>query len=381
MDNKYKKGGYVGKEVRFVLRRFLQVPSSKINLVYLFIKSIKKKEAKMKKISLLFLVLILAISIIAVFTLSSCKGEAPAEEAKEEAAPAEEGKTVVLLNIGMQSSYPPLYSDNLEGLLNEAGIEMFMFDGKFDAQLQSSQMDDAIAMSPNAIVVFPVDSAAMATAIKKAYDAGIPVIMGNGEPVEESVEYTALYFGPNNYEEGKVAGGVANEILGDSGNVVIVEGATGQDASIKRTEGFEDVLNEGITVLAAQPADWVKDEAVRVMSDFITSYGDDINLIWSHSDDMGAGVGIALEEAGYEPGDIPSVSLGGSKVGFEALKDGWISKIIMQSPTDETDQLAPFVIKVVEEGWEAGQQWDPYWNFMVTPVVDIDSYEPFLPGY
>jgi len=291
------------------------------------------------------------------------------------------GETVVLLNIGMQSPYPPLYSDNLEGLLNEAGIEMFMFDGKFDAQLQSSQMDDAIAMNPSAIVLFPVDSAAMATAIKKAYDAGVPVIMGNGQPVDESVEYTALYFGPNNYEEGKVAGAVANEILGDSGNVVIVEGATGQDASIKRTEGFKDVLNSGIKVLAAQPADWVKDEAVRVMSDFITSYGNDIDLIWSHSDDMGAGVGIALEEAGYKPGEIPSVSLGGSKAGMESIQAGWITNLIIQSPIDETDQLAPFVIKVVKEGWKAGKQWDPYWNFMETPVVDADSYEPYLPGF
>jgi ribose transport system substrate-binding protein len=228
-----------------------------------------------------------------------------------------------------------------------------------------------------------VDSQAIATGIKKAYDAGIVVIMGNGSPVDESVPYTALYFGPNNYEEGKVAGGVANDILGDTGNIVIVEGATGQDASIGRTEGFEDVLNDGLVVLANQPADWVKDEAVRIMSDFITSYGDDIDLIWSHSDDMGAGVGIALEEAGYAPGDIPSVSLGGSKAGMESISDGWITELIIQSPIDETDQLAPFVITIVDEGWEVGQQWDPYWNYMETPVVDYESgsYEAYLPGF
>jgi ribose transport system substrate-binding protein len=349
----------------------------------------------MRKISLLLIGMMVIISMTAVFTLSSCKAteekaaeetveEAATEEVTEEATAEEEGgKTVVLLNIGMQSPYPPLYAANLEMLLNDAGIDMFMFDGEFDAQLQSSQMDDAIAMKPAAIVIFPVDSQAIATGIKKAYDAGIVVIMGNGAPVEESVPYTALYFGPNNIEEGKVAGGVANEILGDAGNVVIVEGATGQDASIGRTEGFEEVLNEGIVVLAKQPADWVKDEAVRVMSDFITSYGDDIDLIWSHSDDMGAGVGIALEEAGYTPGEIPSVSLGGSKAGMESISAGWITNLIIQSPIDETDQLAPFVITIVNEEWKVGQQWDPYWNFMETPVVDFESgsYEAYLPGF
>ncbi len=344
----------------------------------------------MKKTLLLLLVIAITVSMVAVFSLSGCKtaAEEAAEEETTEATTEEttvvEGeKTVVLLNIGMQSPYPPLYSENLEMRLNEAGIEMFMFDGEFDAQLQSSQLDDAIAMQPDAIVIFPVDSQAIATGIKKAYDAGIVIIMGNGSPVDESVPYTALYFGPNNYEEGKVAGGVANDILGDSGNIVIVEGATGQDASIGRTEGFEDVLNDGLVVLANQPADWVKDEAVRIMSDFITSYGDDIDLIWSHSDDMGAGVGIALEEAGYEPGEIPSVSLGGSKAGMESISDGWITDLIIQSPIDETDQLAPFVITIVDEGWEVGQQWDPYWNYMETPVVDYESgsYEAYLPGF
>jgi ABC-type sugar transport system substrate-binding protein len=339
----------------------------------------------MKKILLLLIVIAITVSMVAVFSLSGCKpaAEEAAEETTEEVTAVEVEKTVVLLNIGMQSPYPPLYSENLEMRLNEAGIEMFMFDGEFDAQLQSSQLDDAIAMQPDAIVIFPVDSQAIATGIKKAYDAGIVIIMGNGSPVDESVPYTALYFGPNNYEEGKVAGGVANDILGDSGNIVIVEGATGQDASIGRTEGFQDVLNDGLVVLANQPADWVKDEAVRIMSDFITSYGDDIDLIWSHSDDMGAGVGIALEEAGYAPGEIPSVSLGGSKAGMESISDGWITNLIMQSPIDETDQLAPFVITIVDEGWEVGQQWDPYWNYMETPVVDFESgsYEAYLPGF
>lgn len=324
-------------------------------------------EGKMKK----FLMVLMCFMLVA----STAIWAAGAKEA------GDDEYTVVLLNVGMQSPYPPLYSDNLEMRLAEEGIEMFMFDGKFDAQLQSSQMDDAIAMDPDAIVLFPTDSAAMETSIKKAYDAGIPVIMGNGEPQEASVQYTALYFGPNNYEEGKVAGAVAKELLGGKGNVVIVEGSTGQDASVHRTRGFKDAMGDGIKVLAAQPADWVKDDAVRVMSDFITAYGNDIDLIWSHSDDMGAGVGIALEEAGYKPGEIFSVSLGGSKAGMESIKEGWITNLIIQSPIDETDQLAPFVIKVVKEGWEAGQQWDPYWNYMETPVVDTSSYEPYLPGF
>jgi ribose transport system substrate-binding protein len=289
-------------------------------------------------------------------------------------------KTVVLLNIGMQSSYPPVYADNLEKHLNAAGIKMVMFDGKFDPQTQANQMNEAIALQPNAIVLFAVSSDAIAPGIKKAYDAGIPVIMGNTLPSKESEKYTAVYVGPNNYDEGKIGAECTNKILNGKGNVVIVEGAAGQETTIARTQGFIDNLDPGIKVLARQPADWTKDKAAAVMSDFITAYGKSIDSVWVHDDGMAAGVVIALQEAGYAPGVIKIVSLGGSKEGLKAVESGFIVNDILQSPVDETDMLAPFAIKIVNEGWKAGKQWDPYWNFMETPVITAENFKKYLPG-
>ena len=295
-------------------------------------------------------------------------------------APTEGEKTVALLNVGMQSPYPPVYESTLEARLSEAGIKMISFDGKFDAQLQANQMDEAVAMKPNAIVLFAADSKAMVTGIKKAYDAGIPVITSNTLPADEAVPYTVCYFGPNNLLEGNLAGVETDKLLGGKGNVVIIEGSTGHEGAISRTEGFEEKLSPGIKVLAKQPADWVKDKAARVMSDFLTRFGDSIDAVWAHSDDMAAGATIAMEEAGYKPGDIPIVSLGGAKDGMKVMSEGWIVKNIIQCPDDESNQLAPFVIKVVNEEWKAGKQWDPYWNYMETPVATLDDYEKYMPG-
>jgi ribose transport system substrate-binding protein len=281
--------------------------------------------------------------------------------------PAEGEKTVVLLNVGMQSPYPPVYGSTLEARLSESGIKMIMFDGKFDAQLQANQMDEAIAMKPDAIVLFAADSKAMVTGIKKAYDAGIPVITSNTLPAEEAVPYTVCYFGPNNLLEGYLAGEETDKLLGGKGNVVIIEGSTGHEGAISRTKGFEEKLSPAIKVLAKQHADWVKDKAARVMADFLTRFGDKIDAVWAHSDDMAAGATIAMEEAG-------------AKDGMKAMSEGWIVKNIIQCPDDESNQLAPFVIKVVNEGWKAGQQWDPYWNYMETPVATLDNFEKYMPG-
>ena len=75
-----------------------------------------------------------------------------------------ERKTVVLLILGTQTPYCPPYVSNFTTKLNEVGIGTFVFDAKFDAALQASQMDDAIAMQPDLICLFALDSAGMATA-------------------------------------------------------------------------------------------------------------------------------------------------------------------------------------------------------------------------
>jgi ribose transport system substrate-binding protein len=292
-------------------------------------------------------------------------------------------KTVVLLMIGMQSPYCPPYVSNFTNLLNQAGISTFMFDAKFDAQLQASQMDDAIAMRPNAIVLFAADSQAMAPGIKKAHDAGIPVIMSNNKPVPESEKYTAMYVGPDYYSQAQLAGEMISEHLNKKGKIVIIEGLAGQEAQINRTKGLVDKFKElgaNIEILAKQTAGWRKDLAVQVMQDFITRYGDEIEAVYAQDDTMGIGAAIAMEEAGYEPGTIPIFGIGGSREGLKAVADGVMFGTVMQSPIVETNGLVPFIVKVLEKNMKAGEQWNPYWNFMDMPKVTKANVEKYLPG-
>lgn len=296
---------------------------------------------------------------------------------------AKSEKLVVLLMIGMESPYCPPYVSNFTTQLNEAGVRTFMFNAKFDAQLQASQMDDAIAMKPALIVLFAADSQAMAAGIKKAYDAGIPVLMSNNRPVKESEQYTVAYVGPDYYSQGQLAGEMMNTLLKGKGSIVIVEGLAGQEAQINRSKGFIDRLKElkaDIEVLAQQTASWRKDLAVQVMQDFITRYGDRIDAVYAQDDTMGIGAAIAVEEAGYAPGAIPIVSIGGSREGLKAVADGIVFGTVMQSPVIETDFMVPFVLEAVEKGMKATDKFDPYWNFMDMPKVSKANVEEYLPG-
>ena len=127
-----------------------------------------------KKIGLF--TLILAFSLSAFIVAAGGAGEQAGQK-----------KTIVLLMIGMESPYCPPYVSNFQVIVNAANMNLFMFNAKFDAQLQSTQMDDAIAMRPALICVFAADSQGIAPGIKKAFDAGIPVLMINNPPVKESI--------------------------------------------------------------------------------------------------------------------------------------------------------------------------------------------------
>lgn len=296
---------------------------------------------------------------------------------------ADDEQTIVLLMIGMESPYCPPYVDNFQKIVEGAGMNFYMFNAKFDAQLQSSQMDEAIALRPDLITLFAADSKGMVPGIKKAHNAGIPVFIVNNVPAEEAIPYTLAYGGPDVYKEGVAAAEMMNDAMNGEGNVVMIEGLAGQEAQILRAGGFMDRLKElgsNIEVIARQPADWRKDLAVQVMQDFITRYGDDIDGVYGQDDTLSVGAAIALEEAGIDPKTLVIQGIGGSKEGLAAIRDGLLYGTVMQSPIVETDLVAPMAVKFVQDGVGPDDQQDPYYHYMDLPKVTAKNVEGYLPG-
>ena len=63
------------------------------------------------------------------------------------------------------------------------------------------------------------------------------------------------------------------------------------------------------------------------------SDGNNINVLWSHNDDMGVGAIQAIEEAGKKPGkDIFIVSVDGIKDMFQMMADGKTNGIVECNP-------------------------------------------------
>jgi ABC-type sugar transport system substrate-binding protein len=298
----------------------------------------------------------------------------------------EEGEkkpVVVLLWLGAQTPYGPPFISNFHFLANEKGWVDIVFDGKFDAALQASQMDDAIAMKPDLIDLVALDAAGMAPGIRKAWEAGIPVLMDHTKANPEDEKYTVGYSGPDNYLEGVACAELMHDALKGKGKVVMIEGAAGQEAQINRAQGFIDRLEEldsKVEILARQTAEWRKDLATQVMQDWIVRYGDEIDGVYGQDDTLAVGAWVALEEAGYNKGDIVIIGLGGSREGLAAVNDGTIYGTVMQSPIPGSTKAIETIKKIFEQGIKPPKQLDPYFNWMDLPKVTKENVEQYLPG-
>jgi ABC-type sugar transport system substrate-binding protein len=69
------------------------------------------------------------------------------------------------------------------------------------------------------------------------------------------------------------------------------------------------------------------------MEGFLQKYGDTIDLVYAHNDDMALGAIDAIEAAGFVPGtDIQIISIDAVKDGMLALIDGKINFIVECNP-------------------------------------------------
>jgi ribose transport system substrate-binding protein len=259
----------------------------------------------------------------------------------------------------------------------EKGYDIIILDSQLDIQREAYNIDNLKSKKVKAILVNVVDSKGSKTALKKAANAGFVVICFNSSVDSPETLGIRAYTGPQYYEQGATAARAAVR-LKTNGNAVIISGTPGYSAAIEREKGFTDVIAKeapNIKLLDIQTANWMREDAQRIMSDYITKYGDEIDIVYSQDDNMTAGAVTALKAAGYTLDKKPVVvSIGAMADGLPLIKDGWIDSSIMQSPKEESRLAIDTAIDIIN-----GTQKEPYKNyFMKTLPVDKTNVQEVI---
>jgi len=190
---------------------------------------------------------------------------------------------------------------------------------------QANQLQDLVTANKiNALVVFPFESAALTKPVAQVKGKGVYVTVVDRGLTDTSAQ--DAYVAGDNTAFGKIPGEYLVKALGGKGNIVAMRGiATTLDN--ERMDAFNAAIkgSTDIKLLDAKYANWNRDDAFKVMQDYLTRFKQ-IDAVWAADDDMAVGVLKAIDQARRT--DIKVVFGGaGAKGMIKTLMDGKDSRI------------------------------------------------------
>ena len=264
--------------------------------------------------------------------------------------------TVAFSQIGQESDWRTANTDNVKAAIEEAGWELVYSDGQQKQENQIAALRSFITQGVDYILFTGVVSTGWEEVLAEVNEAEIPLLLLDRIPdCADQIDYVAA-FGGDFVEEGRRMARWTGEYLKSIGrgeeevNVVMLEGTTGADAQIGRSEGILEALPEypNLKLVAQQSGNFTRAEGQAVMESFLKSI-DKIDVLLAQNDDMALGAIDAIKAAGLVPGkDIIIVGCDSVKTAFDAIVAGEMNATIECTPL-YADFVIP-TIKALEEG-------------------------------
>jgi ribose transport system substrate-binding protein len=188
-----------------------------------------------------------------------------------------------------------------------------------DPASQANALQDLETQGIDALVILPTDPDPLVNAIKEIKGKGTFVSIVDRAPSVNDNTVRDLYVAGNNPALGEVAGKYIKDNTPDA-QVVVIRGLP-IPIDQQRQDGFDKgIAGSNVKILDRQFGNWNRDDAFKVMQDYLTKY-DKIDVVWCQDDDMAVGVLQAIEQA--KRTDIQYIVAGaGSKDMIKKVMDG-----------------------------------------------------------
>jgi ribose transport system substrate-binding protein len=193
----------------------------------------------------------------------------------------------------------PFYIELADAMKAEAeakGVPLELSIANQDLNKQLADVEDFIVKGVDVIVISPVDSQGVLAAIAKAEAAGIKVVTVDIPATNAKV---VSHIGTDNYTGGVKAGELMAKVLGDKGEVAIIDYPTVQSV-VNRIDGFKKAIGEHKDIkIVAQQTGITRAEALAAAQNMLQA-NPDIDGIFGFGDDAALAAAVAVKSAGLE---------------------------------------------------------------------------------
>lgn len=254
-----------------------------------------------------------------------------------------EGSSGNVIGFSVSTLNNPFFVTLTEGArkaATENNVELVVVDAGDDAAKQTSDIEDLVSRNVGVLIVNPVDSDAVAPAVKSAMSQGIKVIAVdrgvNGVDVDCQIA-------SDNVAGARMATEYLMNLVGEGAKVAELQGVPGASATIDRGAGFHQVADQSLQVAASQTANFNRAEGMTVMENILQSDGT-IKGVFAHNDEMALGAVEAVAASGK---DIKIVGFDATDDAQKAVKDGKMAATVAQKPDKMGETAIGTAVKIM----------------------------------
>ena len=241
--------------------------------------------------------------------------------------------------LGSESSFRIGNTRDIEEKARDYGINLMMDNANQKQENQISAIRRFIASRVDVIAVSPIVEEGWDNVLTEARQAGIPVILVDRTVQTEDEGLYAAQIGADFYREGVMAAEYllrkADDLGLDRLRIAEITGTENSTPMKQRHAGFMDTIaGDGrMEILESVNGDFLRSRGAECMRYLLETYGDRIDVVFSHNDEMTVGALPEIEKAGFAPGkDMIIISIDGGQEAIDILRQGKINCIVECTP-------------------------------------------------
>ena len=316
---------------------------------------------------------------------TSTTAETPAEEPSETAEPTR----IAYLSASSANTFLLASVGEMQRLADENNIELVEFDAQFNADLQTTQFQDAVASGQyDGIILVALNGPGLVPDVEAALDAGLEIVLFNqivGDDLstnEPQVEGIAASVMAPPVVTGERAGRLTIQACAglDPCRVVYIFGIRGIPLDVALRQGFDSVVaaEPNIEIVAEGEGQYLGPEGgINAIQDILQAQPEFDVVVGA--DQPLQGIELVLTDEG-KLDDVALIGLGGSSPAIEGIRDGRWFATVFYAPASEGRLAMEAMIAALADGTYTGGV-DPNGGFVDEGMVTVANVDQFTPEW
>ncbi|MCP3715454.1 ABC transporter substrate-binding protein [Paraburkholderia sp. CNPSo 3281] len=264
------------------------------------------------------------------------------------------------------------YWQNVQKGANAALAETKGYTMTFQGPAAESDIADEVNMVENAvnrhvagIVLAPSDPDALVPAIKKAWEAHIPVVLIDSAISDSGKPYYQSFLSTDNVKAGELCAQALIARVGQTGKIAVMSYVPGAGSEVGRVGGFRKYIaaHSKLQIVGPYYSQSQMATALNQTTD-VLSANPDLKGIFGANEPTAVGMGRALKQAG-KAGKLVAVGFDGNEDLQGFVRDGTIQAIAVQGSWKMGNKGIQTVVGVIEH--------KPVAKLVDTGVVMVDK--------